>query len=77
MTGFSDLRAADSPGAANARAVGPKLRPRPCLPTILRPHPPVQDAPRAWRSNSDRLAITRSASPNSACSCAWFFASPL
>ena len=39
--------------------------------------PPDQDAPRAWRSISDRLAITRLASPNSANSCPWFLAIPL
>ncbi len=39
--------------------------------------PSDQDAPRAWRSTSDRLAITRLASPNSVNSCPWFLASPL
>ena len=37
----------------------------------------VQDAPRAWRSISDRLAITRLASPNSVNSCPWFLDIPL
>ena len=37
----------------------------------------AQDAPRACMPISDRLAITRLASPNSEYSCPWFFASPL
>ena len=38
---------------------------------------PVQDAPRAWMSIRDRLAITRLASPNSVNSCPWFLDIPL
>ena len=38
---------------------------------------PDQDAPQAWMSIRDRLAITRLASPNSVNSCPWFLAKPL
>jgi hypothetical protein len=43
----------------------------------FRADPSIQDAPRAWMSNNERLAITRLASPNSVNNCPWFLAIPL
>ncbi len=70
-----DVRQADF-AWSNAESILSKA-----LHEAFRAHPGAiwrsQETPRAWRSSSDLLAITRLASPNRLNSCASFLAMPL